>query len=59
MVVGARQSFQIFRQKTWFLGINRGLTSFRYRILHNLISNTKLFVRKNQFQINHASHLKR
>ena len=22
MVVGARQSFQFFRQKTWFLGIN-------------------------------------
>ena len=25
MVVGARQSFQFFRQKTWFLGNNRGL----------------------------------
>ena len=24
MVVGARQSFQFFRQKTWFLGNNRG-----------------------------------
>ena len=25
MVVGARQSFQFFRQKTWFLGNNRPL----------------------------------
>ena len=25
MVVGARQSFQFFRQTTWFLGNNRGL----------------------------------
>ena len=25
MVVGACQSFQFFRQKTWFLGNNRGL----------------------------------
>ena len=32
-----------------------------YRILHNLISTTKLskkLVRKKQFKINHASHLK-
>ena len=42
MVVGARQSFQFFRQKTWFLGNNRDLPYFRYRILHNLISATKL-----------------
>ena len=26
MVVGGRQSFQFFRQKTWFLGNNRGLS---------------------------------
>ena len=25
MVVGARQGFQFFRQKVWFLGNNRGL----------------------------------
>ena len=25
VVVGARQSFQFFRQKSWFLGNNRGL----------------------------------
>ena len=28
MVVGARQSVQFFRQKTWFLGNNRGLPDF-------------------------------
>ena len=28
MVVGARQSFQIFRQKTWFLENNRALSKF-------------------------------
>ena len=38
MIVGARQSFQFFRQITWFLGNNRALSRFRYRILHNLIS---------------------
>ena len=42
MIVGARQSFQFFRQKTWFLGNKRGLPKFRYRILHNWISTTKL-----------------
>ena len=25
MVVGTRQSFQFFKQKTWFLGNNKGL----------------------------------
>ena len=38
MVVAARQSFQFFRQITWFLGSNEALSKFRYRILHNLIS---------------------
>ena len=42
VVVGARQSFQFFRQKTWFLGNNRGLPQFMCRILCNLISTTKL-----------------
>ena len=42
MVAGARQSFQFFRQITWFLGNNRALSKFRYRILYNLISITKL-----------------
>ena len=43
MVVGARQSFQFFRQITWFLGNNRALSKFRYQILHNLISITKFY----------------
>ena len=38
MVIGARQSFQSFRQITCFLGNTRALSKFRYRILHNLIS---------------------
>ena len=42
MVVGARQSFQFFRQITWFLGNNRALSKFKYRILHKLISTVKL-----------------
>ena len=42
MVVGARQSFQFFRLETWFLRNIRGLPEFRYWILHNLISITKL-----------------
>ena len=37
MVVGARQSFQFFRQITWFLGNNRALSKFRDQILYNLI----------------------
>ena len=42
MVVGTRQSFQFFRQKNWYLGNNRSLPQFSYRILHNLISTTNL-----------------
>ena len=42
MVVGARQSFQFFRQIAWFLGNNRALSKFMYRNLYNLISITKL-----------------
>ena len=42
MVVGARQSFQFFRQITWFLGTNRALSKFRHRNLHNLSTITKL-----------------
>ena len=38
MVVGTRQSFQFFRQVTWFLGKNRASPKFKYRILYNLIS---------------------
>ena len=34
-VVGAPQNFQFFRQVSWFLGINRASSKFRYPILHN------------------------
>ena len=42
MVVGASQNFQFFRQKASFLANNRDLPQFRYQILHNWISTTKL-----------------
>ena len=38
MVAGARQSFQFFRQKTWFFENKRGLPKFLYEVLHYLIS---------------------
>ena len=38
MVVGVCQSFQFFRQNTWFLENNRTLTQFSYGILHYLIT---------------------
>ena len=37
MVVGARQSFQFFRQKIWLLE-NRALPKFLYGVSHYLIS---------------------
>ena len=61
MVVGARQSFQIIRQNTWFLENNRALSKFLYGILHYLIIIIKLEQNQSiekQFFINHASHLK-
>ena len=42
VVVGAHQSFQLFRQIAWCLGYNRALSKFRYWILYNLISISKL-----------------
>ena len=42
MVIGARQSFQFFRQNTGFLENNRALSKFLYEILHYLISVIKL-----------------
>ena len=42
VVVGARQSFQYFRQIAWFLRNNRAVRKFWYWILYNLISITKL-----------------
>ena len=41
-VVGARQSFQISRQNSWFLENDRALSKFLYGILHYLISIIKL-----------------
>ena len=41
MVVGARESFQLFRQTVWFLGNNRAFSKFRYQILYILICITK------------------
>ena len=38
MAVGACQSFQFFRQLTWYFGNNnRALSKFRYQILHHAI----------------------
>ena len=37
VVVGARQSFQYFRQMAWFLRNNRAVRKFWYWILYNLI----------------------
>ena len=42
VVVGAQQSFQLFRQIAWCLRYNRALSKFRYWILYNLISISKL-----------------
>ena len=42
MVAGARQSFQIFRQNTWFLKDNRAFSKVLHWILHYLISTIKL-----------------
>ena len=42
MVAGACQNFQFLRQIAWFLGNNRALSKFRYRILCYLISSIKL-----------------
>ena len=42
LVVGARQSFQFFRQITWFLGNNTALSEFRYQSLKtNFILTTR------------------
>ena len=34
MVVGARKSFQYFKQITWFLGNDIGLSEFGYKIFN-------------------------
>ena len=43
-VVGVHQSFQFFRQNTWFPEKNRGLSKFLYWIWHYLISIMELKV---------------
>ena len=60
-VVGTRQSFQILRQKTWFLETSRALSKLLYGILHYLISIIKLKQNhsiKKLFYIYDASHFK-
>ena len=42
MVIGARQSFQLFRQNTWFLENNVASSIFSYGIFLYLISINKL-----------------
>ena len=42
MVVGARRSFQFFREMTWFLGNKRALSKFKYYILHHSKSGSHL-----------------
>ena len=42
MVIGARQSFQFFRQITWLLENNSALYKLKYQILYNLINIIKL-----------------
>ena len=41
-IVGTRQSFQIFRQNTWFFENNKALSKFLYGILHYVINIIKL-----------------
>ena len=52
-VVGACQSFQIFKQNTSFLENNRALSKFLNGIFHYLINQSI----KKHLYINHASHL--
>ena len=42
MVVEARQSFQFFKQMTWFLRNNGALSKYRSWILHNYFNIIKL-----------------
>ena len=60
MVIEARQSFQFFRQKPGFLKIIEVYLNLciGFCITWLVLPNYKN-IRKNQFQINHASHLKK
>ena len=51
MVVAARQSFQFFRQMTWFLGNNRAWSKFKYRILNYLISIIKSQIKQETLSV--------
>ena len=60
MLVGALQSFQFFRQNTWFLENNRALPNFFMRFCITKLVLPKLqkkSVLKTQIHINHVSHL--
>ena len=58
VVVGAHQSFQFFKQITWFLRNNAALSKFRYQILYYLINQVIIkSVGESQFYINYVSHL--
>ena len=52
MVVGARQSLHFFRQNIWFLGNNRALFKFLYRILH-LCSEYNRIIKKQSVKTNY------
>ena len=52
MVVGARQSFQFFRQNTWFLENSGTLPKLLYKILHYLISIINYKIIKYKYKIN-------
>ena len=58
MVVGARQSFQFFRLKTWFLEIIDLCFNLYigFCITWLVLPNFKKLAPKNQFQINYANH---
>ena len=42
VVVKAGQSFPFLGQITWFIGNNRTLSQFKFRVLHKLIRPIKL-----------------
>ena len=52
MVVGVRQSFQFFRQNTWFLENSGTLPKLLYKILHYLISIINYKITKYKYKIN-------
>ena len=59
-IVGARQSFQIFRQNTWFLENNRALSKFllAFCITSLVLSNYNKISPEKQFYFDHGGQLK-